>query len=110
MIETPSYCGIIPANVRYDKDLSPNTKLFYSELTCLSTKDGYCYASNNYFAELYGVVPSSISNWVKQLVAKNYISVEYIYEGKECKERRIYITDNNKGIQKNGGNSMSETS
>ncbi len=99
LTEKPNYYGIIPANVRYDKDLSPNAKLFYSELTCLASKEGYCFASNNYFAQLYNVVPSSISNWVKQLTDKGYINVEYVYEGKECKERRIYISDN--CIQKN---------
>lgn len=87
----PNYFGILPANVRYDNDLRPNAKLLYSELTCLTSKEGYCFASNNYFAELYGVDPSAISKWIKQLADKGYISVEYIYNGKECKERRIAI-------------------
>lgn len=95
MSEIPNYYGIIPANVRYDKDLRPNAKLLYSELTCLASKEGYCFASNNYFAELYDVDPSAISKWIKQLADKGYISIEYIYEGKECKERRIAI---NQGV------------
>ena len=52
IVELPSYYGIIPANVRYDKDLQPNAKLLYSELTALTTKRGYCFSSNLYFAKL----------------------------------------------------------
>ena len=96
--EKPSYFGIIPATVRYDKSLKANAKLLYSELTCLSGKDGYCYASNNYFAKLYEVDPSSISRWLKQLSDKGYIKIEYLFSGKECTERKIFINANVEGI------------
>lgn len=99
--EKPSYFGIIPATVRYDKSLKANAKLLYSELTCLSEKDGYCYASNNYFAKLYEVAPSSISKWLKQLADKGYIKIEYKYNGKECTERKIFINTNAKGSVEN---------
>lgn len=99
--EKPSYFGIIPATVRYDKSLKANAKLLYSELTCLSEKDGYCYASNNYFAKLYEVDPSSISKWLKQLADKGYIKIEYKYNGKECTERKIFINSNAKDSAEN---------
>ena len=46
-----TYYAVIPAYVRYDKDLTPNAKLMFGELTALSNDKGYCYASNKYFSE-----------------------------------------------------------
>ncbi len=46
---TPNYYAIVPAPVRYAKDLSEFQKLLYAKITALSQKDGFCYASNNYF-------------------------------------------------------------
>ena len=51
---TPNYFGILPANVRYDKRLKPMEKILYTEITALSNAKGYCYATNSYFAKLYG--------------------------------------------------------
>ena len=50
----PSYYAIIPATIRYDERLKYAERLFYGEVTALIGKEGYCFASNNYFAELYG--------------------------------------------------------
>ena len=74
MKSNPSYYAIIPANVRYS-DLKPSAKLLYGEITALENKKGYCYASNRYFAELYGVTKNTISLWVKDLYDKGFINV-----------------------------------
>lgn len=65
-----SYYAIIPANVRYDKDLAPNAKLLYGEITALCNEKGYCWATNQYFAELYNVSDRTIKNWISQLTDK----------------------------------------
>ena len=39
-----NYYAIIPAKVRYDKNLKPAEKILYGELTALSNKNGYCHA------------------------------------------------------------------
>lgn len=94
--ENPSYYAIIPANVRYDKDLPPNAKLLYGEITALCNKEGYCWASNDYFANLYGVSIRSVKLWIKSLFNKGYINCELIYKkgSKEVEKRIIKINDN----------------
>ena len=78
-MENPSYYAIIPANVRYDKDICANAKLLYGEITALCNKSGYCWATNEYFAELYNVSRVSISKWVNQLIDKNHINSKLNY-------------------------------
>lgn len=88
-----SYYAIIPANVRYDEDLTPNAKLLYGEITALCNEKGYCWASNDYFAVLYRTSNRTISRWIQQLINKGYITSKLIYrEGtKEVERRYIYI-------------------
>lgn len=89
----PSYYAIIPAEVRYS-DLKPNAKLLYGEITALSSKEGYCFATNNYFAKLYNVTKNTVSLWVSQLHKAGFISVELIKKGEQITERRIGIIKN----------------
>lgn len=86
----PSYYSILTANVRYDKELKANEKLLFSEITALSNRNGYCHANNNYFANLYNVSKTSISNWINHLKERGYLKVEMIKDGKEIKERRLF--------------------
>ena len=81
------YYAIIPANVRYDKDISPNAKLLYGEITALCNQKGFCWASNQYFSNLYGVSDRTIRTLIKQLQDKKYIKVEL----KDNTKRLIYI-------------------
>jgi DnaD/phage-associated family protein len=91
--EQPNYYSIIPAHVRYDKELKPMEVIMYGELTALSNKYGYSYASNNYFAELYNVHKKTVSTWISNLKEKGYIDTVVIRdENMTVTERRIYIT------------------
>lgn len=83
----PNYYAIIPANVRYDKELSANAKLLYGEITSLCNDKGYCWATNQYFANLYEVSDRTIQNLIKQLADKNFIHIQIINNSK----RLIYI-------------------
>lgn len=95
MDNKPSYYAIIPAKVRYDKRLNSTAKLLYGEITCLATKEGYCWATNKYFSELYDVSDDTIRRYLTQLEEAGYIRRVMIYKenSKEILERRIYIDE-----------------
>ena len=91
MNDKPNYYAIIPASVRYS-NLKPNAKLLYGEITALSGKLGYCYATNNYFAELYGVSKNTISRWISDLNKLGFINIEVERnEKKQVIKRKIGI-------------------
>lgn len=85
----PSFYAIIPADVRYDERLKPNAKLLYGEITALANREGFCWAANDYFADLYKVSTETVSRWVSQLNKCGYIEVEMIKN--DGNQRRITI-------------------
>lgn len=85
------YYTVLPAQVRYDKELPPNAKLIYSELVSLCRKDGFCWASNGYFAKLYGIEKNSVSRLINALRKRGY----------------IFFKGNNKNVD--GVNNLEET-
>lgn len=106
-MEKPAFYSVLPANVRYDEHLKANEKILYSEITALCTKDGTCWASNNYFAKLYHVSTVSISTWINHLKKLGYVSVTFEYETgtKRIAKRIIGIKQNFNTPQRkvNGG-------
>jgi len=91
----PNFYAIIPAHVRYCKDLELGARMLYGEITALCTKEGYCWASNQYFADLYEVSISTISRWVSSLSKKNFIHLEIKINGTQ-RQRNIWLSEENK--------------
>ena len=87
-----NYYAIIPANVRYS-DIPANAKLLYGEITALCNEKGYCWATNEYFANLYKVSKTSVSLWIKDLIDNGFISSTLQYKGnsKEIEKRILTI-------------------
>lgn len=102
MKEQPNYYSVLPANVRYDNRLKANEKLLYSEITALANINGYCYASNGYFAKLYGVSKVSISNWINNLIRCGYLYSENEYKDgtNSIARRKIFIADSDQDLLK----------
>ena len=96
------YLAMLPANVRYDDRLSQTAKLLYAELSSLLGADGYCWATNQYFAELYGISTRSVSRHLKLLEDCGYIYTEMGVNGKGS-ERHIYAGFFPKGQEAGGG-------
>jgi len=91
--DEPNYFAIIPANVRYDKNLKDKAKLLYGEIAALCNKEGVCWAKNEYFADLYDVTKTTVSTLIKNLIDNGYIKSKLIYkEGtKEILNRYLSI-------------------
>lgn len=90
MEQVANYYAIIPACVRYDNTLKPNEKLLYGEITALCNEEGYCWATNEYFAQLYEVHTKTISQWINELKEKGYLRVELVRNEKtKAIEKRI---------------------
>jgi hypothetical protein len=92
--ENPSYYTVIPADVRYDKNLSLLEKLLYAEIIALTNKEGYCWASNQYFARLFDKNDKYISSKINHLAKLGYLKINVDRAGGNS--RKIWIP-----IQKN---------
>jgi SOS-response transcriptional repressor LexA len=92
-MDREGYFMIIPEIV-WAADIKDKAKLLYGHITVLVEKKGYCFATNNYFAEKLGVKSKKvISTYLKELEDLNLITTELIYESgsKQVKERRIRV-------------------
>lgn len=73
--DAPAFDAVIPANVRYDDRLSMGAKLIYGEIRSLSRREGYCWASNEYFAKLYKTHTNTVSRWISELSLADHIDI-----------------------------------
>lgn len=93
-MDEEAYFAVIPAIVMYDERLSMMERLLYGTITLLTKKDGYCYASNGYLANLYKCNESTITRHIGQLKKYGYLTVEI----KDNYQRKIYVN-----LPKEGG-------
>lgn len=94
-MEQSNYYAIMPANVRYDKTLSLNSKMLYLEISSLCNKEGYCWATNEHFGKLFETSDRTIQRWLKELIDREYVTIEletFRYDdGTVKKKRKIFI-------------------
>lgn len=71
----PSYWAVLPAAVRYDPAITAGAKLLYAEISSLTDRRGYCYASNAYFQDLYGISEPTVQRYLRALKTGGYITI-----------------------------------
>ena len=100
-MEQPNYYSILPADVRYNENLTANEKILYSEITSLTYATGECWAGNEYFARLYGMTPQSISRMLKHLKENGLIEIELVTRenSKEIDKRIIRLIGINNNVK-----------
>jgi rubrerythrin len=91
--EDAGFFAIIPATVRYDKSIPQGAKLLYAEITALAKKKGYCWASNEYFANLYDTSERTIIRWVQSLNQAGHIDIHFKYfpDSKKIEKRYLML-------------------
>lgn len=91
-VSRPAYYAVIPADVRYDDQLPANAKLLYGEISALIGADGFCFAGNQYFADIYRCTPESIARLITKLEKAGYIHRELDRDKSgQIVRRKIYL-------------------
>lgn len=70
-------------------------------ISSLCAKEGYCYASNEYLANIFHETERNISVKLKKLESKGYLHIKYEYIGTAVKSREIRLTKKSTAIDKN---------
>ena len=85
----PGYYRLIPEYIASHPSLTAEEKLFYSFITSLMTKFGFCWASNKYLAEETKVSISTVKRYLSKLAKNNLLIIEL-----ECwNERKIWTPE-----------------
>ena len=84
--------AILPARVRYDKQLPANAKLIYAEIAAKINEEGFCFCHNAYFSERLGIKRDTVSTLIKRLENAEYIRIDVDVSRVNCDRRRIYLT------------------
>lgn len=90
--EQRNFKGVwIPKEIWINDKISLLEKVILVEIDSLEDEEKGCYASNKYFADFFKLSNGRISQIITSLKEKGYIEINYIYFGKEIKERQIRI-------------------
>lgn len=78
----PGMYGVLPPDVRYDKQLKPVEILLYAELTALSGRGSYCIVDMEYLTGLYEITEQTVRSYLSNLEKRNHIKTEMLPSGK----------------------------
>lgn len=93
-LSKPAYWAVLPSDVRYDDRLRPNGKILYAEVTALASREGYSWADNQYFADVFGWTVRAVQQLLKQLDELGYIKIEILKKGNQQQKeiRKIWVS------------------
>jgi len=93
-----SYFAILTSDVIQSNQISIHAKFLFAIITSLTQQEGYCWASNKYFAEICKVEERSVQRWIKELKENNFIHVEISDDG-SFHPRKIFPILNSRNIK-----------
>lgn len=83
------YWAVLPANIRYHRELSQTAKLLYAEISALAQADGYCWATDAYLAETLACSVATVTRSLRKLRELGFIRCEKTTNAKGA-ERHIF--------------------
>ena len=97
---TAGYYMVIPSIIWGDTNLTKVQILLYGHIATLANKNGYCYATNEYFSKQLGVSKTTVSTGISKLQRLGHIISEIIYNGatKQVDIRKIYIKEHSSNL------------
>lgn len=82
----------IPREIWLSEDLGWTEKFLLTEIDSLS-KNGECFATNDYFAKFFKISKDRVSKLISDLSKKEYVEVKLIYKpGSKQVEKRVITT------------------
>ena len=93
MVKKSNDYAILHKKILYDKSISSSAKILFGEIASLCFKEGFCWATNKYFANLYHVSVRTVERWIENLVVSNYITRNICFypNSKRVKQRILKI-------------------
>ena len=83
---------LIPVSALSDNRISSLEKLLLVHIISLCKKNGYCWATNKYFMNIYGYSKQTISKSINHLASLSYINLENHNENNNSYKRIIRIS------------------
>jgi uncharacterized phage protein (TIGR02220 family) len=107
--------GQIPDKVRYNNELTFFARLIYTDILSLAKKENFCFATNQYFADLYNVSQKTVSISIKELEKEFCISVELTKDSRGTYRKItplhfVCITKTSNGMEENVKRGITKTS
>lgn len=96
---------LVPFELSKRKDLGSTEKLIFAELKFLSKDTGYCYATNEYLADILGLSKRNISKILKKLKEKGMIDID-IEKNNKGTFRKLWIKKEMKNKDEGGMKSV----
>lgn len=99
---------LIPNNIK-KSNIPAGAKILYGDILYLSKLNGYCHASNSYFAKEHSVHRNSIISWINCLKKNKHINVLYRGDKQNLTLRKIYPTSKCGNTKNNDHRSKSKS-
>lgn len=68
-----NYWVLIPPQIAHDKRLSLQAKYIGGRIYALAQRNGYCFATNQYFGDELRISPRTIQRYINELIDKGHI-------------------------------------